>query len=340
MSLNMRLRSLENGENILEWPSQGEAMLRKFVLVVLGIGLGALAALWLVGERGHLMQRSTRRLLHEKGWRYFFSVDFWHSYIYGRWSNQYIGLGIRHAFPAIKPADGQRGWADVYHGKILPTELAQALVSFDHHLPLQDLEQIIPYPTARNIVLDGPPDIAVYECPCRHARETPCQPTQVCMVVGQPFVDFVLEHNPHSSKRLTQPEALALLQAEHERGHLHAAYFKDVMLDRFYAICNCCKCCCGGIESMVKHGVPMLTSSGFVAQIDDDACEHCGNCENVCPFDAIVTDSTVSVAWDKCMGCGVCQGQCPYDAIALVRDERKGIPLDVRVLAESSPITE
>jgi hypothetical protein len=38
-------------------------------------------------------------------------------------------------------------------------------------------------------------------------------------------------------------EALDLLRAEHERGHLHSAWFKDVMLNRFYAICNCCKCC-------------------------------------------------------------------------------------------------
>ena len=32
------------------------------------------------------------------------------------------------------------------------------------------------------------------------------------------------------------------------------------------------------------------------------------------------------------MGCGVCASQCPVEGLSLVRDERKGVPLDVRVL--------
>lgn len=34
------------------------------------------------------------------------------------------------------------------------------------------------------------------------------------------------------------------------------------------------------------------------------------------------------------MGCGVCVRQCPNEAMSLVRDERKDIPLDVRLLAQ------
>jgi len=52
---------------------------------------------------------------------------------------------------------------------------------------------------ARDLVLKAPPEIAVNECGCRHRRAHPCQPTQVCMVVGQPFVDFILEHHPKTS---------------------------------------------------------------------------------------------------------------------------------------------
>jgi ferredoxin len=33
------------------------------------------------------------------------------------------------------------------------------------------------------------------------------------------------------------------------------------------------------------------------------------------------------------MGCGACEPQCPQEAISLVRDEAKGEPLDVRLLA-------
>jgi ferredoxin len=155
------------------------------------------------------------------------------------------------------------------------------------------------------------------------------------MVVGQPFVDFILEHNPQSSRKLNQMEALDLLKAEHERGHLHSAWFKDAMLNRFYAICNCCKCCCGGIEAMTKYGMPTMVSSGFVADVDQALCSgSCAKCLDACPFGALsMSDGVVARDWDKCMGCGVCVGQCPTGAIALVRDERKGLPLDVRVLA-------
>ena len=165
---------------------------------------------------------------------------------------------------------------------------------------------------------------------CRHARPNPCQPTQVCMVVGQPFVDFVLEHNPHASRRLTQAEAVEMLRAEHERGHLHSAWFKDACLDRFYVICNCCKCCCGSIEAMVKYGSPFFASSGYVAQVDGTGCSACGVCVEACPFGALSLNGTLTVNWEKCMGCGVCESQCSTQGITLVRDERKGIPLDVR----------
>jgi ferredoxin len=33
------------------------------------------------------------------------------------------------------------------------------------------------------------------------------------------------------------------------------------------------------------------------------------------------------------MGCGVCEGQCTTGAISLLRDERKGMPMDVRLMA-------
>ncbi len=252
--------------------------------------------------------------------------------MYGRWTNWYIGTGINRTFPRIKPIPGERRWADQYHGKILTQQQAEALVMVNQDIHRRDLEQIIPYKTARELLLKAPLEMAVYECYCRHSRPNPCQPTQVCMIFGQPFVDFVLEHHPTTSRRISRDEALQLLRDEHERGHLHAAYFKDVMLGRFYAICNCCQCCCGGIQAMRDYGVPMVCSSGYVAQVDEDQCAACGTCQDACPFNAITVDGVSRVDWERCMGCGVCEDQCGQGAIRLVRDERKGIPLDVRAL--------
>jgi len=303
------------------------------LLISVGVLLTAIVIFWVFAERRRLLRPSTWRGLRAGGWRSFLSLNSVHMYIYGRWTNQYIDVLLNRIFPRL----GERGlkwWRDRYHGKILTHEHAKAIITIDQDIPFQDLEQIIPYPMARNLILTGPPDVAAYECACRHAREESCHPTQVCMVVGQPFVDFILEHNPQSSRRLTQAEALDLLQAEYERGHLHSAWFKDALLDRFYSICNCCKCCCGGIEAMMKYGSPVVASSGYVAQVDEIICSACGTCEEVCPFDAVAVDMVSVVDWSECMGCGVCVGQCTTESMTLVRDEQKGIPFDVRIIAQ------
>src|SRR5574341_1524154 len=93
------------------------------------------------------------------------------------------------------------------------------------------------------------------------------------------------------------------------------------------------KCCCGGLEGMVKYGMGNIASSGYVARVDTGLCDGCGKCEASCPFGAVKVDGASAVLWEKCMGCGVCEGQCPRQAVQLVRDERKGVPFDVRMLA-------
>jgi len=306
-------------------------MLLTIILIVVAALLVTVLALWLFGERWRPLRPSTWKMMREAGLRRFLNISALHGYIYVRWRNPYIYLAIHYAIPRLGPF-GKRWWSNRYHGKVLTHEHAKAMITVDYEIPLRDLEQIIPYSTARDLVLKGPREVVVYECACRHARANPCQPTQVCMYIGQPFVDFALEHNPKTSRRITQAEALELLEAAHERGHVHSAWFKDACIDRFYGICNCCKCCCGGIEAMVKYGIPILASSGYVSQVDEKGCEPCPICEAACPFSAIIVDRKAVVNRDTCMGCGVCVGLCPRNALSLVRDERKGTPLDVRLL--------
>lgn len=277
--------------------------------------------------RRGLWHESTQRLFEESRT----VLEAMHGYVYARFPNPYVKFLLTPK-KSVNRA-GVEKLAAHYHGKVLTHEHARAIVELNRDIPLRDLEQIVPYPVARNLVLHGPPDVAAYECPCRHARPSHCQPTQVCMVIGQPMVDFVLVHNPRDSRRLTQQEALDLLRDEHERGHLHSAWFKDAMMHRFYCICNCCQCCCGGIETMKKRGVAMLASSGYVAEFDPAACSQCGSCVDACPFDALALhEDGVALEWALCLGCGVCGVKCPSEAIRLVRDERKGVPLDVRTL--------
>jgi Pyruvate/2-oxoacid:ferredoxin oxidoreductase delta subunit len=316
---------------------EGHKMLGTIILIIVAALLATVLAFWLLSERWRLLRPSTRKVIREAGLRRFLNLSILHGYIYACWIYPYLNLLINYIFPRLGPR-GKKWCSDRYHGKVLTTEHAKAIIAIDQDIPLRDLEQIIPYPIARDLVLKGPPDVAVYECPCRHARANPCQPIQVCMAIGQPFVDFLLEHYPKVSRRLAQSEALELLEAEHERGHLHSAWFKDACLDRFYSICNCCGCCCLGVEAMVKYDTPMVASSGYVVQVDETLCTACATCEDACPFKAIQVNEKSVVNWEACMGCGVCVGQCPNEALSLVRDERKGIPLDVRLLAQEQAV--
>jgi ferredoxin len=307
-------------------------MLITLVLVVLGVLFVGSLLFWVWGERGRLMLPSTWKSLRSGPRRDLLNLRALHMYVYGRWTKQYIKALVRQFHPRLGER-GKKWWTDRYHAKVLTHEQARAIIELDHEIHRRDLEQVVPYAMARDLVLAAPPEIAAYECGCRHARNTPCQPTQVCMVVGQPFVDFVVEHHPRAARRLTQTEAVDLLREEFERGHLHSAWFKDAAQGRFYAICNCCKCCCAGIEAMVKYNSPMLASSGFVARVDESLCSACGVCVEACPFGAIAASGPARVSWEKCMGCGVCVGQCKTDAASLIRDERKGLPLDVRLMS-------
>jgi len=300
-------------------------------------------------QRFHLIQPSTRAFYREgrrmKGYSLF---DFVHGYVYGRWPYLYIGIGtgehplnrvirpvidlLGKLFPPRKVPGSDRPavtFADTYHGKVVPLETARQLVSIKEPIRIEDLEQVIPYTKARSIIMQHPDHIVVLDCPCRSSRANPCLPLDVCLIVGEPFAGFVHDHHPERSRWITSEEADQILQAEHARGHVAHAFFKDAMLGRFYAICNCCSCCCGAMQAH-RNGVPMLASSGYRAEVDADLCIECGTCVEYCQFGALsMNGSTSTVDIEMCMGCGVCVDQCVQGALSLVRDPSKGIPLEI-----------
>jgi ferredoxin len=284
--------------------------------------------------------------------------EFLHGYIYGRWPYFYIGVAIGEhrlakiakpfstvlslPFKAVgrlrknnrEPAGkngktAQQKFADTYHGKVVPLNAARKLVTVNRDVSLRNLEHVVPYETARDIVLKNPDHLAVLQCPCRTARKNPCLPLDVCLVVGEPFTGFILEHHPERARKITPEEAVDILQAEDKRGHVHHAFFKDAMLGRFYAICNCCKCCCGAMQAH-RNGTPMLASSGYVAKVDHTLCAACGTCAKYCQFDAVTfIDGRKDIDAVKCLGCGVCIPKCPQNALTLERDPNRGIPLEL-----------
>ncbi|MGA9349732.1 MAG: 4Fe-4S binding protein [Anaerolineae bacterium] len=302
----------------------------------------------------NLVRPSTRAFAREARRTPGYSLFDWlHGYVYARWPYLYIGIGTgEHPLARIfGPLARQLGrlfpprpldsadcvtFADTYHGKVVPLEAAKQLVTVEEEISLTNLEQVIPYALARDIVLQNPDHIVVLECPCRAARPNPCQPLDVCLVVGEPFASFVAEHHPRRSRWITSEEAVEILCAEDDRGHVHHAFFKDAMLGRFYAICNCCACCCGAMQAW-RRGTPMLASSGYVSRAAVDLCVGCGICADFCQFGALsVSDGIVAVDTTVCMGCGVCVSKCPEGALSLVRDPTRGEPLEIWSLIASA----
>jgi len=286
--------------------------------------------------------------------------DFIHGYVYTRWPYLYIGIGkgdhwlarffysVRRIFHEPKQdsyishtphlrltldaGTATHTFADGYHGKVVPLEAAKQLVLVNEDIEIRNLEKIVPYTRARDIIMQNPDHLVALNCPCRSGLDNPCLPLDVCLIVGEPFASFVLDHHHQRARPITPSEAVDILSSEDQRGHVHHAFFKDAMLGRFYAICNCCSCCCGAMGAH-QRGTPMLASSGYICTVDEMLCIGCGSCQEVCQFAAIQHSNGTSIVDDQiCMGCGVCVTHCEQSALSLLRDPRGGEPLVIEKL--------
>jgi len=257
--------------------------------------------------------------------------DLLHSYFYFRWNTVYLKpvkyvLEHPERFSESIYRGAGRRLMQTHHSKVLDTGTARRLVGIEEPIRVNNSEQVLPFEKARDIILDNPGSIAVTDCACRKLAGDPCGPLDVCLVLGEPFVSFVVEHQKDNARRISPAEALAILEREHERGRVHTAWFKDAAGDRLYSICNCCSCCCLGFRAL-SHGFDVVASSGYVARVDNEACVLCEACKDACHFGALKVAETVKIDPDRCMGCGVCTRECPENALSLQEDPTKAHPL-------------
>lgn len=303
-------------------------------------------------------------------------IEALHGYIYLRWPLFYIGIGTgRHplarwlAAPLARLGGLLGVWgtrekfgpefAQSYHGKVMPPGTVPRLIAVERPVSTTVPETVLPFRMARDIILDNADALALLDCPCRLTKEDHCTPVDVCILAGGPVVNFVLEHHPDKARRVTPDEAIHVVEAENRRGHVSHAFFKEAVLGRYYAICNCCTCCCGAMQAH-REGTPMLVSSGYVACVDPDACTGCGLCARICPFDAVRMDERPALpeplptarpgdrpitrhaprpAIDAtvCMGCGVCELRCPDKALRL--ELAPGKPAPLVLPGEAAPVS-
>ncbi len=88
-----------------------------------------------------------------------------------------------------------------------------------------------------------------------------------------------------------------------------------------------------------------ITTSGLVAEVDQDMCIGCGTCEDVCAYNAVELTETMkefedvslvikksSINPNLCKGCGTCAANCPIGAISVKHYDFEQINALIRAL--------
>lgn len=190
-------------------------------------------------------------------------------------------------------------------------------------------DTVLPYEDAMRIV-DKFDTFAVSYCYCRHHKDllgNPCQVTDEkvnCLTFGR-SARFMIDYG--FGKKITAEEAKRILRECEDAGLVHKFFHEknDPLRDEF-AICNCCKCCCGTFDLYYRGAAPMMTYASHRAVVDEGLCNACEACVEKCPMEAIVLDGVAArVEERKCIGCGVCAYHCPSEAITLERTGMRSV---------------
>jgi len=298
------------------------------------------------------------------GWRHPFL--FLHSIIYFGNPRRYVGTLIKifnfldrnvpkwiWKLPGVKQALVYL--PNRYHGKVLTLDNAKTIINLNQDVKVDPLraKRVLTYEHVNQIVINSSDTIALGDCVCRSLIDNPCTPNHMCMFMGEPFATYAVKRG----KRLnihyaTKEEALEALRQSHELGYVHNAFFKDAAGDRLFALCNCCGCCCKGIEitkifkDIYAGDVPpprMVEPSGFLAVHDQEKCVGCGTCVESCHFKAVTLisangDRKAEINQKHCFGCGICVDRCQAGAIRLVRDPYGTMPLDMEHLINAKAV--
>ena len=294
------------------------------------------------------MKQSSRDILKRHGWRIDRAI---HNFCYFYFHKPYVAgarlltkttVLLLSWFKPIKVVPN--AVFNRYHSKILSTSDTIKIFTLneDLNLGVDKNKRVLPFKYATKIFIRNPKLIATMDCPCalNQKESERCQPLRKCIAIGEDFAPIWLEHckEKYNAIQITQQEALDIIQESRKTGHVTNAFLKVATGGITGVICNCCPKCCVELEAtrLSRKFDPKISQyapSGYSVKQDLEKCTLCGQCQQVCPFEAIsITDDQFQYDVDACMGCELCVERCPENALSLYNDPNKLLPLDVELL--------
>lgn len=180
-------------------------------------------------------------------------------------------------------------------------------------LTTKDAVSILDFEKATHFI-ESSEHLGVSMCYCRHKMmhmDRACDaPMDICMTFGI-VADSLIRHG--HARRTDTVEMKELLHQAYENNLVQCG---ENMKTGLSFICNCCGCCCEALLAAKRFGnLHPVETTQFIAKVDE-TCNNCGNCERVCPVDAIETiDGKVRVVEPLCLGCGICVRNCHKNAM-------------------------
>jgi len=124
-------------------------------------------------------------------------------------------------------------------------------------------------PDEANEIIDSSASLALGPCSCRQVFHNCTNPIDSEIMIGLSGNAFV-EERPHECKEITKEKAKDVLRECHQRGLIHTIV---KCRGDFYAICNCCSCCCVPLRLNKLYGIgnAVSRSKDIVNQFKESA---------------------------------------------------------------------
>ncbi|MFC1977658.1 ferredoxin-like protein [Chloroflexota bacterium] len=118
-----------------------------------------------------------------------------------------------------------------------------------------------------NEIVDISEGLALGPCTCRAVFRNCDNPINAEIMVGLSRNMFI-DERPHDYREITKQEAKDILRQCHQNGLIHTIV---KCRQDFYAICNCCSCCCVPLRLNREHGIgnALSKNNGIIQEFEE-----------------------------------------------------------------------